>query len=136
MKCLNKALRIKVITAFILAFIILATSDAAGLSAITYEYLSLWQSGDYSAMYDMLSDQSKTYISRGEFIDQQRDFARKYIINDFQILEVISHGQTAIVHYRLELTRIGGSIEIQDKRIHLSKEKAKWKIDYWNSSDL
>jgi hypothetical protein len=81
-------------------------------------------------MYDMLSDQSKVYISRGEFIDKHRDFARKYIIDNFEILEVINQGQTASVYYRLELTRIGGGIEIQDKRIHLVKEKDKWKIDY------
>lgn len=95
-----------------------------------YDYLYLWQSGDYSAMYDMLSDQSRIYISRGEFVDRHRDYARKYIIDDFDILEVVNHGQAATVYYRLGLTRIGAGSETQDRRLHLAKEKDQWKINY------
>ena len=103
---------------------------AQSLHSTAYEYLQLWQSGEYSAMYDLLSDQSRTYISRGEFIDQHRDFAREYIIDDFDILEAVKHGQTATVYYRLELIRIGAGSETQNNRLHLVKEKDQWKIDY------
>ena len=126
-----KKLKLTLGILLIALWVIPAYAESPYITASTY--LRLWQSGDYSTMYDMLSDQSKTYISRGEFIDQHQDFARKYIIDDFEILEVISQGQTAIVYYRLELTRIDGGIDIQDKRICLVKEKDKWKIDYWRS---
>ncbi len=98
--------------------------------SIAHNYLDFWQSNEYSAMYDMLSDQSKTHISRGEFIDKHRNFARKYIIDDFDILEIVNRGQTAAVYYRLELTRVGGGLETQSKYMCLIKEREQWKIDY------
>lgn len=120
----------KLIVNFLFPSLWMALALAESPHLVTSRYLHLWQSGEYSSMYEILSEQSKIYISRREFIDQHQDFARKYIIDDFEILEVISQGQTATVHCRLELIRIGGGNEIQDKRIYLVKEKAKWKIDY------
>jgi len=95
-----------------------------------YDYLQLWQTGEYSAMYDILSDQSKIYISRGEFIDEHQDFARQNIIEGFAILEVINYGQTATIYYRLDLFSTENGSKSINKKIILVIENIQWKIDF------
>jgi len=93
-------------------------------------YLSLWQSGDYSAMYDMLSEQSKNYVSRTEFIAWHQEFRDKYIIERFEIMAVENQGQRARVEYRLDLTEIGGGPKMKNGLIRLAIYTGHWEIDY------
>lgn len=105
-------------------------ASAATEFNIAHAYLSLWQSGDYSSMYDLLSSRSKQYISRGEFIDCHRDFARRYIIERHSIVETINLGQTAIVRYELTLTGINRPSKYQTGKLELVKENDLWRIEY------
>jgi hypothetical protein len=92
-------------------------------------YLSLWQSGDYSAMYDLLSGRSKQFISKSEFIDEYRDFARHYAIERYSTIETINLGRTAVVSYELTLTGIGIPSKYKRGSLNLVKEKGRWLID-------
>jgi len=107
-----------------IALMMNSNSVAAGFDYSTAnEYLNLWQSGDYSSMYSLLSDQSKAYITRGEFINEHRNFARKFIMQDFEITEITNSGQTACVYYRLYLTCVGsGESVIKSAKLILVKE--------------
>ena len=93
-------------------------------------YLHFWQAGEYSAMYDMLSEQSKNYVSKTDFISWHQEFRDKYIIERFEITGVENQSQTASVEYRLQLTAIGGTSKARDCRIRLIKEAGSWSVEY------
>ena len=111
------------------SFLIVSNSWAGSPNFMASQYLQLWQSSEYSPMYDFLSDQSKDYISRGEFIAEHRDFAREFIINSFEIIETINRGQTARVYYRLYLTRTGsGESVTKSGKLDLIRKNGEWRI--------
>lgn len=121
---------IKVIAVILAVWTIAAADQPADPSAAAQKYLSLWQSGDYSAMYDMLSKQSKNYVSRIEFVAWHQEFRDKYIIERFEITAVENKGQRARVEYRLDITEIGGGPKMKNGLIRLAIYTGQWEIDY------
>ena len=97
---------------------------------IARAYLLAWQSGDYATMYTMLSVNSKQFISRGEFIDNHRDFARQYIIERYSIIETIDQGQTSEIYYELTLTGIDRPSKYLKGKLDLVLINDRWSIDY------
>jgi hypothetical protein len=95
------------------------------------DFLQSWQAGDYRSMYELLSRESKSYISRGEFKDQYRNFAREFIFQDFEIIGTIHTGRTARVEYRLQLTKVGSGESISKRGlIDFIIDCDEWKIFY------
>lgn len=93
------------------------------------QYLASWKDGRFAAMYAQLCRESKSFISQGEFIDYYKDFARKSIIQDFEITEIVHTGRTARVYYRLYLTRIGsGESNIISSILDFYDEDHIWKV--------
>lgn len=117
--------------AVIAAVLMLTASSAASDSPtdIIDRHLALWQSGDYSRMYDMLSSRSKFLTSRWEFIRAHEKMESQFTIIDFSILEHAINGDEATVRYSLTVKEHFGEQWTERRTARLLKEKGKWRIE-------
>lgn len=91
-------------------------------------YLTHWQSGEYSEMYDMLSSHSKVLTSRWEFIRAHEKMESQFSIIDFSVYDQDINGQSATVWYRITTKELFGAQKTQEKTARLVKERSVWKI--------
>lgn len=97
--------------------------------ADTFEdYLTYWQSGEYSKMYDTLSSRSKVLTSRWEFIAAHEKMESRFNIIDFSVYDYDISGNRAEVWYSIATKDLFGDQKTQDKSAHLLKESNEWKI--------
>jgi len=118
-----------------LFFVLCSWLVAPGLAAregpadMLSRYLTHWQSGDYSKMYDMLSSRSKILTSRWEFIRTHEKMESCFTIIDFEVYDQDINGDEASVQYSLTVKELFGKQRTQKKRARLLKERGLWMID-------
>lgn len=92
-------------------------------------YLTGWQSGEYSKMYDMLSSRSRILTSRWEFIESHEKMEARFTIIDFSVYDEDFNGDRAVVWYWITTKKPFGEQRTDNKITHLLKESGLWRID-------
>jgi penicillin-binding protein 2 len=106
------------------------TSSAPSVEGAVTAYLAAWNSGDYEAMYAMLSNDSRNAITLEDFQARYANVATQANLFrvDYEILQSLVNPATAQVGYRVVLnSAVIGPIE-RDTNMDLVLESGNWRV--------
>jgi len=124
-----KAVRIILITGFILAYAICAgqekksSAEETSLESTLKEYLLAWEYKDYEEMYESLPSKTVKDLKSRDFIEKMK--ATTYFPVEFKIARTKIKGETAKVWIDLYEKAKG---EVRKETVGLVKENGKWKV--------
>ena len=98
-------------------------------------YKKAWISNDYEGMYEMLSKESKEYISKEEFIKRYKNIYSAIGSNSIKIdfVEDKKQSDSLEEYFKLSMNTIAGNLEFDNVKVSLVKEDDNYKIK-WNES--
>lgn len=99
-------------------------------------YKESWQNKDYAAMYDMLTNASKAYISKEDFIAKYKSIYDEIGAKNITIMVPEESKKSDDIRFNLKMDSLAGEIAINDYyRARMVKEKQgdkqQWFVD-WN----
>ncbi|MDV4150217.1 penicillin-binding transpeptidase domain-containing protein [Clostridium sp. AL.422] len=95
-----------------------------------------WVQADYSAMYEMLTNESKEYISEEDFISRYTNIFTAISANNltFEVNdEKIKEDGVIIIPFTLNMDTITGNINLTEYKLTLLKEDKEYKVK-WDES--
>ncbi|HWV23114.1 MAG TPA: penicillin-binding transpeptidase domain-containing protein [Thermomicrobiales bacterium] len=112
-----------------------ATSvDVGAPTRIAENWVSLWESGDYSGMYDLTSDATQKTMSRDEFISRYTNIQQEAGLTKIQADVSDSAGLDGSVPIKVTFTSsLVGEIK-EDNAVHLVREGDAWKVAWTPSA--
>ena len=93
-----------------------------------------WAEADYTAMYEMLTNESKEYISEEDFISRYTNIFSAIEAKNlsFEINgDKIKDDNGVTLAFKLTMDTITGNISIDDYKVSLVKEDGSYKLN-WN----
>jgi len=96
------------------------------------QFLSLWNSGDYAGMYDMLAQTSKDAVSQDDFVKLYTDTAGALSLKqiDSGIVSTLVKPQSATVGYQVNfISNLYGDIS-RTMEMNLVNENNSWKVQW------
>ena len=106
------------------------TNSAPDAEGSVSAYLSAWNSGDYAAMYEMLSAKSRASISFEDFQARYANVATQTNLFkvDYEILQSLINPSSAQVGYRVTLNSAVIGAITRDTNMDLSLESGQWRV--------
>ena len=106
------------------------TNSAPDAEGSVSAYLSAWNSGDYAAMYELLSAQSRASISFEDFQARYANVATQTNLFkvDYEILQSLINPSSAQVGYRVTLNSAVIGAITRDTNMDLSLESGQWRV--------
>ncbi|MGG7144029.1 penicillin-binding transpeptidase domain-containing protein [Clostridium nigeriense] len=135
---LKTYLKLTVLSTFLIAYMLISTS-CTGLSKAEQAYNNFtekWATADYSSMYEMLTNESKEYISEDDFISRYTNIFSAINANNltFEIDgEKIKEDGIITIPFKLTMNTLTGDLSLTDYKLTLVKEDKDYKIK-WNES--
>jgi penicillin-binding protein 2 len=108
------------------------TNSAPDPESAARSYLSAWNDGDYEAMYDLLSTDSRSSISQEDFLARYAMVATQTNLYrvDHEILQALINPQSAQVGYRLTLNSAVVDPITRETSMALVLEGGQWRVVY------
>lgn len=94
-------------------------------------YKESWVNKDYEAMYDMLSKESKEYISKEDFIKRYNNIYSAIGANNIKLDLKAGDKNSSNIAFSLAMNTIVGDIKFDDLKAEIVKEDKEYKIK-WN----
>jgi len=135
---LKAYLKLTVLSTFLIAYMLISTG-CTGLSKAEKVYNSFtekWDAADYSSMYEMLTDESKEYISEDDFISRYTNIFSAINANNltFEVDgEKVKEDGIITIPFKLNMNSITGDLNLTDYKLTLIKEDKDYKIK-WDES--
>ena len=106
------------------------TNSAPDAEGSVSAYLSAWNSGDYAAMYELLSAKSRASISFEDFQARYANVATQTNLFkvDYEILQSLINPSSAQVGYRVTLNSAVIGAITRDTNMDLSLESGQWRV--------
>ncbi|MFN2302221.1 MAG: penicillin-binding transpeptidase domain-containing protein [Anaerolineales bacterium] len=107
-------------------------SDAAAVQAVVAEYLSAWQSEDYTRMYGLLSSLSQDALSLEDFEAEYQEFAKVLTLQslDFKLLSSMTTENHAEVAYRANYHTLLIGTLTREMMINLIRQVDGWRVGW------
>lgn len=135
---LKAYLKLTVLSTFLIAYMLISTG-CTGLSKAEKVYNSFtekWAAADYSSMYEMLTNESKEYISEDDFISRYTNIFSAINANNltFEVDgEKVKEDGIITIPFKLNMNSITGDLNLTDYKLTLIKEDKDYKIK-WDES--
>lgn len=133
MKKINKKL-IFINIAIVMSFTLLVGCSSKSKAEQTFnEYVQYWNKEDFNNMYSLLSTDSKSKISKEEFV---QEYEKTYNLIKANDISVSKEGDVEVdkdFNVKVSMDTIGGKIESSDSKMKIIKDDGKYKI-IWNES--
>ena len=107
-------------------------ASAPDVENVVGQFLSYWEQGAYENMYDLLSAESRTAISREDFVTFYQDSAFSMTLNELStdLTSTRKDPQSAFADFKATFnTAIFGSFE-RDMQIPMRLENGEWKVNW------
>lgn len=107
-------------------------SKGEELEKAVKEYTKVWNEGNYEKMYELLSKESKEYISKDKFIERYSNIYSAIGVNNIKVtLGDIEN--TSEIPMSVSMNTIAGNLKFNDLKLNLIKEDDIYKI-VWDES--
>jgi penicillin-binding protein 2 len=107
-------------------------AETQAVEATARRYLDAWKSDDYSAMYPLLTELSKSAFSAEEFNNHYRSVAVEAALKsvDYEILSVLADIDKAQVRYKVTLNSLLVGAVSRETVMNLRPEVGEWRIEW------
>lgn len=105
-------------------------------SIVVREYLDAWVSGDYPAMYALLTSLGQSALSQEEFVRHYQSVSAEAVLKPgaegigYEIKSVLVKPDTAQANYRVTLTSLLVGEITRDTTMNLSLERGAWRVQW------
>ena len=135
---LKKYLRLTVASTFIIAYMLISFGCTSLNKAekVYNSFTEKWVAADYAYMYEMLTNESKEYISEDDFISRYTNIFSAINANNltFEVDgEKIKEDGTITIPFKLHMNVITGDLTLTDYKLTLVKEDKDYKVK-WDES--
>ena len=135
---LKKYLRLTVASTFIIAYMLISFGCTSLNKAekVYNSFTEKWVAADYASMYEMLTNESKEYISEDDFISRYTNIFSAINSNNltFEVDgEKIKEDGTITIPFKLHMNVITGDLTLTDYKLTLVKEDKDYKVK-WDES--
>ena len=135
---LKKYLRLTVASTFIIAYMLISFGCTSLNKAekVYNSFTEKWVAADYASMYEMLTNESKEYISEDDFISRYTNIFSAINANNltFEVDgEKIKEDGTITIPFKLNMNVITGDLTLTDYKLTLVKEDKDYKVK-WDES--
>ncbi len=130
--------KITIVFSLLLAFMLIS-NGCSGMSKAEKafnDFTEKWIQADYSSMYQMLTNESKEYISEEDFISRYTNIFTAINANNliFEINgEELKEDGIVTIPFKMNLNSITGDLSLEDYKLSLVKEDKEYKIK-WDES--
>lgn len=135
---LKKYLRLTVASTFIIAYMLISFGCTSLNKAekVYNSFTEKWVAADYASMYEMLTNESKEYISEDDFISRYTNIFSAINANNltFEVDgEKIKEDGIITIPFKLNMNVITGDLTLTDYKLTLVKEDKYYKVK-WDES--
>lgn len=135
---LKKYLRLTVASTFIIAYMLISFGRTSLNKAekVYNSFTEKWVAADYASMYEMLTNESKEYISEDDFISRYTNIFSAINANNltFEVDgEKIKEDGIITIPFKLNMNVITGDLTLTDYKLTLVKEDKDYKVK-WDES--
>ena len=135
---LKKYLRLTVASTFIIAYMIISFGCTSLNKAekVYNSFTEKWVAANYASMYEMLTNESKEYISEDDFISRYTNIFSAINANNltFEVDgEKIKEDGIITIPFKLNMNVITGDLTLTDYKLTLVKEDKYYKVK-WDES--
>ena len=135
---LKKYLRLTVASTFIIAYMLISFGCTSLNKAekVYNSFTEKWVAADYASMYEMLTNESKEYISEDDFISRYTNIFSAINANNltFEVDgEKIKEDGIITIPFKLNMNVITGDLTLTDYKLTLVKEDKDYKVK-WDES--
>lgn len=135
---LKKYLRLTVASTFIIAYMLISFGCTSLNKAekVYNSFTEKWVAANYASMYEMLTNESKEYISEDDFISRYTNIFSAINANNltFEVDgEKIKEDGTITIPFKLHMNVITGDLTLTDYKLTLVKEDKDYKVK-WDES--
>ena len=113
-------------------FTLVGCSEDEKLEKVTKEYTKVWNEGNYEKMYELLSKESKVYISKDLFIKRYSNIYSAIGVNNIKV-KLGDIENTSEIPLSVSMNTIAGNLKFNDLKLNLIKEDGVYKI-VWDES--
>ncbi len=95
-----------------------------------------WSESDYSSMYQMLTNESKEYISEEDFVSRYENIFTAINANNLSFEtngEALKEDGVITIPFKLDMNSITGDLSLEDYKLSLIKEDKEYKVK-WDES--
>lgn len=131
-------LRLTILSTFLISYIMISTG-CTGISKAEKAYTNFtekWATADYTSMYEMLTNESKEYISEDDFISRYTNIFSAINADNltFEIDgENVKEDGVITIPFKLNMNTITGDLSLSGYKLNLVKEEKDYKIK-WDES--
>lgn len=112
-------------------------ADVPAPEAAAQQYLTAWSSGDYAAMYDTLSQSSRSGQSEKEFVERYQQLTAEASITKVtpkitsvpMVPEKAGNGASVQVPFTVEFRTIRAGDFTENNSVSLVLEDGRWRVD-------
>ena len=135
---LKKYLRLTIASTFLIAYMLISfgCTSLSKAEKVYNSFTEKWVSADYASMYEMLTNESKEYISEDDFISRYTNIFSAIDANNltFEVNgEKIKEDGTITIPFKLNMNVITGDLTLTDYKLTLVKEDKDYKVK-WDES--
>jgi cell division protein FtsI/penicillin-binding protein 2/predicted small lipoprotein YifL len=114
---------------------VVSVNTAPDTESAARSYLEAWNTGDYTAMYEMLTAASKAAITAEDFVARYANVATQTNLFrvDYEILQSLTNTSNAQVGYRVTLNSAVIGPITRDTSMNLELEGGQWRIVWADS---
>lgn len=131
-------LRLTILSTFLISYIMISTG-CTGISKAEKAYTNFtekWATADYTSMYEMLTNESKEYISEDDFISRYTNIFSAINADNltFEIDgENVKEDGVITIPFKLNMNTITDDLSLSGYKLNLVKEEKDYKIK-WDES--
>lgn len=109
-------------------------------SEVFNQYMSYTSKAEYGEMYEMLTQESRSTISKEEFVTRYENIYGGMEVSDYQgiIKDIEDNEASVLIHYDVTMDTIAGNLTFSNEAILYLKEEDKEKnyLINWDSQDI
>lgn len=131
----KKHLKSTILFALIFTFILISygCSDINKAEKAFNNFTEKWTEADYAAMYEMLTNESKEYISEEDFVSRYTNIFSAIDAKNlsFEVNgDKVKDDDSVTIPFTLNMDAITGNLSIDDFKISLTKQDGQYKINW------
>ncbi|RDY26472.1 penicillin-binding transpeptidase domain-containing protein [Romboutsia weinsteinii] len=128
-----KKISILVLSIILSSVLIIGCSNGDKASEILTKYQSSWIAKNYEGMYELLSSDSKEYISKEDFVKKYNNIYSAIGANNIKIKLLEENKSSDEINFSLSMNTILGDMKFDDFKVNIVKEDKDYKIK-WDES--